>query len=328
MNEEFFVSLVGEIFDGYTEFDFKDDLLYLKHLSVKDQRYLHVFYEKHKKNAIKRGLLLEEEILIRVKEDDLWTDEDDLQIEKLKSEIDNLKITKKGTFLKSAQDNIQKTITEKETKYYSLLSKRKEVLGKTAEDYATSMSAIEIIRYFVFKDKDLKEHAFNEQEFDNLDDTELLLLKNIQEQLHKRLSEENIQKSVLRPFFGMYLSYCEDPYGFFGKPMIDLSVFQIKLVLFGRVFQNIFQYTDDIPDSIRDDPEKLIAFSESQSNKAQGKKGKPFVDENAAGSTVFGGTKEDLSDIGGEVQGVSLSEEIKKAGGKLTMEQMMKLSGQ
>lgn len=328
MNEEFYVSIVGEIFDGYTEIDFCDKVMYLKHLCVKDQRYLHVFYENYKRNAIKRGLPLEEEILAEVKKDDLWTDEEDLTIEKLKSEVENLKNTKKATFLHSAQENIQKDINKKESEYLSLLLKRKEIIGKTAEDYASSMSSLEIIRYFVFKDKDLSKHAFNDDEFDQLDDISLLKLRDLQTQVHDRLDELNIQKSVLRPFFSIYLSFCEDAYGFFGKPMIDLSVFQIKLILFGRIFQSIFQYTDDIPDSIRDDPEKLLAFSETKSNSGKGKKGKPFIDENAAGSTVFGGNKEDIDQLSGEVQGVSLTDEIKKAGGKLDMEQMMKLSGQ
>ena len=327
MNEEFFISLVGEVFDGYTEFEFNNSTVYLKHFSIKDQRYLNLFFEKYKKQAIKRGLPTEDEILDQIKKDNLWTDDDDVRIQNLQSEIENLKSTKKSTFLKSAQDKIQETINDKNKEYYSLLADRKNLVGKTAEDYATSMSAVEMIRYFVFKDKDLKEHAFTEEEFDSMDDRELLFLRKIQDSINDRLSEINIQKSALRPFFSMYLSYCENPSDFYGKPLVDLSVFQIKLVLFGKVFQSIFQHVDDIPDGIKEDPEKLLAFSESKSN-SNNKKGKPFIDENAAGSTVFGGTKEDLNDLGGDVKTVSLSDEIKKAGGKLDMEQMMKLAGQ
>ena len=99
----------------------------------------------------------------------------------------------------------------------------------------------------------------------------------------------------------------------------------MRLVLFGRIFHSIFQHVENIPDGIREDPEKLLAFSESKSNKD---KSKSFIDENAAGSAVFGGTKEDVKDIAeGGGKTIKLSDEIKKAGGKLTMEQMMKLAG-
>jgi len=101
----------------------------------------------------------------------------------------------------------------------------------------------------------------------------------------------------------------------------------MRLVLFGKIFHSIFQYTENIPDGIREDPEKLLAFSEAKNSKDSGRK--QFIDDDAAGSAVFGGTEEDIKDLA-ESGGTSvrLSDEIKKAGGKLTMEQMMKLAGQ
>ena len=81
---------------------------------------------------------------------------------------------------------------------------------------------------------------------------------------------------------------------------------------------------EDIPDGIKEDPEKLMAFSESKNDKS---KKKSFLDENASASTVFGGTKEDINEVAGQGKAISLSNEIKKAGGKLDMAQMMKLAG-
>jgi hypothetical protein len=327
VSEEFYISLAGEIFDGYTEFEFNNRSVYLKHLTIKDQRNIHLYYQKYKDIAIRRGVETEESILQKVKDDGLWLDEDDLKISSLSSEIENLKKTKKSFFLKSQKDSVQKTISEKEKEYFTLLHKRKEIVGKTAEDYATNMAATEMIRYFVFDSTDLDNHAFSKEEFDEIDDESLIMLKLIQNSLTEKMSEKSIQETVLRPFFSLYLSFCENAKDFFGKPLVDLSVYQLKMVVFGRIFQSIFQYVEDIPDDIRDDPEKLLAFSESKQNKSKG--GKSFIDEDAAGSTVFGGTKEDIEDLNQSGSpAVSLSDEIKKAGGKLDMEQMMKLAGQ
>lgn len=329
MNEEFYISIVGEIFDGYTEFDFYGRSVYLKHLTVKDQRYLHIYYEKYKKSATDRGVETEAEILKKLKEDDLWSDEDDLKIESLRSEIINLKKTRDSLFLNSQKEAINKDILEKESKKNRLLFKRTEVVGKTAESYASNMAATEMIRYFIFDSKELDNHAFTEDEFDELDDLQIIKLHQVQKSVSEKLNELDIQKSVLRPFFGLYLSFCENARDFYGKALVDLSVFQLKLVLFGRIFQSIFQYTEDIPDDIKEDPERLMAFSESKSNKGKGGNKGKFIDDNAAASTVFGATTQDVKDLAeGSGKAVSLSDEIKKAGGKLTMEQMMKLSGQ
>lgn len=328
MNEEFYISLAGEIFDGYTEFEFENRSVYLKHLTIKDQRNLHLYYEKYKDIAIRRGVETEEDILAKVKADGLWSDEDDLKISSLSMEIDNLKKTKKSLFLKSQQDKVQETINEKEKEHLGLLFKRKEIIGKTAEDYASNMAATEIIRYFIFDSPDLENQAFTKDEFDEMDDESIIKLKLIQNSISDKISEKRIQETVLRPFFSLYLSFCENAKDFFGKPLVELSVYQLKMVVFGRVFQSIFQYVEDIPDDIREDPDKLMAFSEAKQNKAKGK-GKSFIDDDAAGSTVFGGTSDDIKDLNksGGAQ-ISLSEEIKKAGGKLSMEQMMKLAGQ
>lgn len=327
MNEEFYISVAGEIFDGYSVFDFYGRDLYFKHTSIKDQRNLHTYYLKYINKAKAKGVECEEAILKRVKEDDLWTDEDDLKISNLDLEIQNLKKTKESLLLGSQKKTVQETIDQKQNEWMDLLVKRKEIVGKTAEDYASGMAAQEIIRYFIYDSKDLDQNAFSKEDFDNLDDLEYSYLRTQHDAISAKLNELDIQKTILRPFFTLYLSFCENPKDFFGISLINLSVYQLKMCVFGRVFHSIFQNVENIPDDIRDDPERLLAFSESKSDSSKAKK---FIDDDSAASTVFGATSDDvrdLADVDGS-RGVSLSDEIKKAGGKLDMEQMMKLAGQ
>lgn len=325
MNEEFYISVAGEIFDGYSVFDFYGRDLYYKHTSIKDQRNLHSYYLKYINIAKARGVESEENILKKVKEDGLWTSDEDLKISNLDVEVQNLKRTKESLLLPSQKKAVQETIEQKTNEWLELLTKRKEIVGKTAEDYASGMAAQEIIRYFVFDSADLNKRAFSKEDFDNLDDEEFYCLRTKQDEISARLSELDIQKTVLRPFFTLYLSFCENPKDFFGKPLVDLSVYQLKMTVFGRVFNSIFQNVDNIPEDIKMDPERLIAFSESKSDSSKAKK---FIDEDSAASTIFGATTEDVQDLAGDdSSGISLTEEIKKAGGKLDMEQMMKLAG-
>ena len=136
------------------------------------------------------------------------------------------------------------------------------------------------------------------------------------------MTDSIIQEAVLRPFFSMYLSLCENVNGFYGKPVTELTVHQLRVVLYGRMFFNIFQHTEDIPEDIKENPEKLLTYSENQRNKNTS-----AIKDDAAGSAVFGATNEDVKDLGGVAGGVSLSEEAKKHGGTLNMEQMMRLAG-
>ena len=324
MNEEFYISIAGEIFDGYTKFDFFGRDLYLKHTSIKDQRNLHLYYEKYKKKATDKGVETEESILKKVKEDGLWVEDDDLKISSLELDIRNLKKTRESMFLPSQKEAVQQTINKKNEEWITLLSKRKEIVGKTAEDYASAMASSEIVRYFVYDSKELDNNAFTQEAFDEMDDSEMYLLQKTQLELAKKFNELDIQKTVLRPFFNLYLSFSENPKDFFGKPLVDLTVYQLKMAVFGRVFHSIFQHVENIPEDIKDDPERLLAFSESKSDSSKSKK---FIDDDAAASTVFGATTQDVKDLAGDSTEISLTEEIKKAGGKLSMEQMMKLAG-
>ena len=55
------------------------------------------------------------------------------------------------------------------------------------------------------------------------------------------------------------------------EDLIDrLSIFQLKLALYARVFFNIFQYNEDLPDNIKKDPSAILRFSESKKTGKQG----------------------------------------------------------
>ena len=321
MKEEFYISLIGEAFDGYTEASLGDNVVYIKHVNIRDQRYLHKYFEKYKNIALKRGLETEEERIKCVLKEELWSEKDDLKIASLESEISNLKNTVNQLLLASQREEYNKIILDRSTELYKLKKSRSEIIGKTAEDYGTGRSSDELLRFLLFKDKDLKENLYTEDEFSELDAWEIKKLTDFHMEIQSKLNDDQIQKAVLRPFFSMYLSLCEDAYGFYQKPVTELTIYQLRVVLYGRMFFNIFQNTENIPDNIRDDPEKLLAFSQSKSSGNSG-----GIKDDADSSVVFGATDSDLKALGGE-KGVSLSEEAKKHGGQLDMTQMMRLAG-
>lgn len=324
MNEELYISIVGEVFDGYTEVVFRGDPVYIKHYNIRDQRYIQKYYEKYKNIAIQKGLQTEKERIDESKKDDIWSDEDDLKIVNLENEIINLSRTQKQILLPSQKKEMGDQIDFKNQEIFKLKTKRKEILGKTAEDYASVRSNEEMLRYFIFEDKGLTKNLFTEDEFSELDDYQLMFFMKQQNNISERLSELNIQKAVLRPFFSMYLSQCENINDFYGKAIVLLSVYQLKVALFARMFFNIFQYVEDIPDNIRDDPEKLLAYSDMQKNKGDGQS---HIRDDADATTFFGATEQDIKSLAGDGRQISLHDELEKNGGSLNMEQMMRLAG-
>lgn len=212
MKDEFYISLIGEAFDGYTEASLGDDIVYIKHVNIRDQRYLHKYFEKYKDLALKRGLETEAERIKYVLKEKLWEEKDDMKIASLEGEITNLKKTVNQLLLASQREEYNKLILQRAEELYELKKSRSEVVGKTAEDYGTGRSSDELLRFLLFKDKDLKENLYTEEEFAELEGWEIKQLTDLHLDIQSRLADDKIQKAVLRPFFSMYLSLCEDAY--------------------------------------------------------------------------------------------------------------------
>ena len=323
MNYNPLLSSLIEIFDGYSRFDLNGQTLFFRHFSLRDQNLISNNFEKYKNNAINRGIETEAQTYERLKKDGDWTSDDDLKIAELESYISNLKKTKSKLFLPSQMDAHQEIIDEEQTKLNILLNKKSELISTTAESYANKMANEEFLRVLIYEDDSLKKLKYSEDEFGELTSTELSEISSKYFSISEKLNEDNIQKIVLQDFFNMYISSCEDAYIFFGKFIHQLTAYQMKLLLFARIFNNIFQYNDDIPDNIKKDPKAIFTFVESKKTREKFQS----QSKDSDGSIIFGATKKDIDIIDPSAKKVSLSDEIAKNGGSLSMEQMINLMG-
>lgn len=323
MTEEEYIGIVGEIFDGYTDVTFQGKTVYIKHFSIRDQRYIHRFYNKYKSIAESKGIPSEEEMLNSLREDGLWSDNDDRKIAELEQEIEGLRGSKRSSFLPSQKKHIQETIDSKRKELYFLFNKKAELVGKTSERYGSQRSNEEFIRYLIYADPQCSRHFFTDEQFSNLSEEEVEFFVKENDYISRRLNESNIQRVVLRDFFNMYMSQTEDVSAFYGKPIIELSVYQLKLAIYSRILFNIFQYNEDIPERIKQDPEAIFDFVERK----KGNSNKGNVNTEKGASAVFGATKEDLEAIDPNARAISLSDEIAKSGGVMNMDQLIELMG-
>ena len=324
MNDNFYIEIVNEIFDGYTRFDFNGQTVFLRHFSLKDQEFLNKSFDRHKNRAVGKGIQEEKDVLERLDRDGTWTKDDELKISEAESYIQNLEKTKSKLMLPSQKESHQKLIDDEKFKLLELKMQKKQLVGKTATEYANTRSNEDFLRNLLYSDADFKRQHFSDDEFGELDDSELSSLMNSYYGIMNKFADENIQHAVLQDCFSLYLSHCEKPWDFFAKPLTKFSLYQLKIVAYGRMFLNIFQNVDKIPDSIRKDPKALIDFAESSRNK---EKLSNAAKDNSA-TALFGAKKEDLEFVDSEAKKMSLSELLKKNGGQLNMEQMMEVMGQ
>ena len=108
---------------------------------------------------------------------------------------------------------------------------------------------------------------------------------------------------------------------FFNKPLFQLSTNQVKLIVFTRMFKNIFENYPKMPEAIKKDAEKIIDYVNAQ-DKAQDVTDN--LDKDGA-STVMGATKEDYEYLGYKENpnGRSLSDMLKAKGGRMDMKDLI-----
>lgn len=317
------LEIVSEILQGVTVVRGSFGSIYFRHLSQVEQREVISESKFFEKEAISKGLPSEKESLGEIIDQGMWSLEDESKIENLKQEIQGLKKLISQTFLPSKKKEILKKIEERERILFSTQSEREELIGLTSEKYSRNKIQKNIINKILFYDREFKKNVYDDLYInENLKEAELYRL---QRDFFQKFQDSSISKAVLSDYFSMYLPFCEDVLGVFGKPLADLTSYQLKLISFARYFLNIFKNSQkDIPDNIAKDPELLVDFYQSQRSDSSRK---DRSSEDGA-STYFGATKEDIEAIKKEDENaVILSDEIKKKGGSLNMKQMMELHG-
>jgi len=313
-----------EIIKGYSTSEYRGSPIFIKHLGCNEKAIFDLRYKQFHKIAVQKGIQTEEQSLEVAKKDGFWSDNDEAEIAKIQSYIERLNVTKKNLFKSLEIKEIQKVIDEQKEKLIAKLTERRSVLGKTVEEYASNRSSDYIIYESFYKDEELKQKFFSIQDFEDMSYEELVEFILLYNAFMHDFMDNNIQKTVLMDFFNQYFLVLDYPTEFFGLPMVKLTDFQVRVIIYGKIFKSIFDHIENIPDNIRKDPEALLAYKDkSTAKKDFESKHAPKGDVSA--SMVFGASKEDMEE--NNMKGTSLNKLMKEKK-TLNMEELMKLHGE
>ena len=329
--ESFFRKIFRDVSRGFTKESLGNKDIYIKHLSQDDQVELDDIEAEYLDRAKKRGLPTEQDMLDLLKEQGVWGDKDEDEISADRLYIQTLTDSKKTLVLKSQIDKQNKLISDATKDLEKKLSDRFKVLGNTAEKYSKEKSNDHYIIRSFFYDKKLEDQIFTEKDFWELDDRHLHKAVVKYNLFFGQFSEENIRHLCLQDFYYSYFPFSESPVDFFGESIVNLTYNQLRLIVYTKIFKNIFERNDGIPQQIRKDPEALLDYGNISEQTKEKIKEKMDVE----GATSFvGATQEDLDYLnlrekkeGDSVRTVSLSEEAEKKGGSLNMEDLMRIQG-
>jgi hypothetical protein len=315
-----------DVVRGYSSVVYNEEIIYMRHLTPHDQVELEDINELYVAKAKKRGLPTNDEILKFLAEEGDWTDKDEDKIEKSKRFLDSLIDSKKKIVLKSAIDKQNEIINKEKEKLAVLEQQKDNLMGNTCEKYAAQRTNDFYILKSFYKDNKFLQPLYDEKQYDELDSKQIAELIKLYNDTFSSFTEESIQYLILEEFYHPYLNFAEDSMQFYGKPFCVLTYNQVRMIVYTRIFKNIFESNENIPEKIKKDPKALLDYGSTSTEEKEKMKSK-F--EESDGATLVGAKDEDYEYLGIKkpAGGVDLHEEAKKKGGSLSMEDMMKLSG-
>ena len=273
-----------DVVRGFSTTTLEEDFVYIKHLTPHDQVELEEIEEKYFNIALRKGVPTEEDMLAYLKDEGQWTDKDEKFIQDKELFLENLRKAKTKLVLKSEIDKQAELINKEQKLLDDKQIQKIGLIGNTCEKYAKDrLNDFYMIKSF-FADDKLQEPLFNQDKFDELDNHDIKKVVYKYNEIFEGFSEESIQYTILEDFYNPYLSFAEDSMQFYGKAFCELTYNQIRLIVYTRVFKNIFDMNENIPESIRKDPAKLLEFGSS--SKEEKDKAKDKLTQGDGGTLV------------------------------------------
>lgn len=238
----------------------KDQKMVDRNLYAHERRYFET-------RAIREGVKSEQEIVADAISGGFWSADQDKKITDIQDHIAFLKGTQGQQTLKSRKKKLQKQIDEAQVQLEELSDFRASLMTQTAEYYAQEASILNAVRRDILTPD---EKPLWETEQDFLDD------RFNNPQLMAFLASQVVQQGVLpakdyrviarsMEWRILWISQRENLSGLFGRPVCDLTMRQVLLLYWSRVYDQVFEDPDRPDQDIIEDDEKLDVWLANKS---------------------------------------------------------------
>ena len=308
-----------DIARGYCSATYKEQTIFIKHFNIFDQEQLDLAHEARVAKLKGHGIGSEQDKLEELKKAGTWTEGNEKKLRDAETFAANLIKTKRALIIPSQIAQMDEKVKKAQEDAEKLRQERHNLLSDTAEGFASRyISDLSIFRSF-FKTDDLKTPFFTEGEFEELERQEIYILIKLYNDAFNDISLHHIKYLALSGLFMNYFNLNENAaHEIFECAPLALSFYQLNLLTYCKIFKSIFKNIPEIPEDMRDDPDKLLEFADSGANAQQkieamkrraGKGGKPRA------MSVVGATADDMQQMGyDQTDMMSPGEFLKKKG--------------
>ena len=304
-----------DICRGYSIGDFLGKSLYVRHLT----HIHHVNYDllqlRFEEYGLSQGAPSEAKQLARLLAKGLWTEAKERDIARQRDTIIRFEEARKTVVLPSMQENYDRQIKEEKGRLEKLMQEKVNLLGLTAELYAQRRLNDHYILTNVFADRELTQQLYSEDSFDDLADSEVETLLVSYHKAIEPCEDSNLRRLAVQDFFTGYYNLCgDDSSAFYGKPIYQLTYYQVRLSNIAKYFKTIMEQVDmsKVDYKVRGDPDAIEKLFMSQKNLAKMNEEGKMPTNMSVGDIEQLGVKGQLTQVTENLSGAELVKKLMK----------------
>lgn len=257
---------------GYSLGHTKDSqTVYIRHLSHFGHQEYDLLTERFEQEALAKGAETEETSLKRLTDKGLWSPARETDIARQRDFIGRLEEGRKTIAVPSVLKSHEDQIARERDKLAQTLLERARLIGMTAELYAHRRLEDHYMVGNLFVDAALTTPLYAQPDFDTLTDEEVDAIHETYAKAIEPCSDANLRKLSVQDLFMSYFALCGDnPSALFGRPVCELTYYQVRLLNHGRYMKALLDNTDlnRLPPEQRGDPEAIERLHITQKNLA------------------------------------------------------------
>ena len=236
-----------EILQGYSHIE--EENFYIKHFKESDLGFVDAVYKKCIDSCKKKGLLSREEKLTLYRKEDLI--DESLFEEKVKLEyaVKEGFDFARGLGKEESEGFLEDNVLPKEKKLRELEKEIKELIEPVSESLCNKKLNEEYVYHSLYKDKQLSNPFLSRSEFEDLSFVEVNELVEKYNYYSSKFTEININVIAVNSFFlNTFFMSDDDPVKFYGKNVLDLTMYQLNLFSRGKFYKSVLMEGKEPPE--------------------------------------------------------------------------------
>lgn len=287
--------------------------VYIKHSSKLELLNFEREYLRTLEQAKSKGVPIRLDREKQIIQEGMWTSKQESEIQDNKRMIDGMREQISHSFLHSKRKLFRKEMAGAEQRLNELLLKKDYLIGQTAEKLANKQSTYFQIINSIYTDDKFQ----NKLVRDELDSKQYEELCDLYFTRINRINTDTIKSIALSSFFtSMYYMCDENAYFFYGKPLVQLTDYQINLLMYGKYFKNLMsRYGDSLPPEMSETPDDMIEWFEITQNVEKSGILNDSQEGDKSSTSIVGATKEDMTLMGiNPAQIANIGDDMRKSG--------------